>query len=47
MSKLSRYGNKTGSIYASSPVNWHNNMIKCLQALKAEHIPDNFNFRIE
>lgn len=45
MSKLSRYGNKTGSIYASSPVNWHNNMIKCLQALKDNHIPDNFNFR--
>lgn len=47
MSKLSRYGNKTGSIYASSPINWHNNMVKCLQALKAEHIPDNFNFRLQ
>lgn len=45
MSKLSRYWNKKGSIYASSPVNWHNNMIKCLQALKGEHISDNFNFR--
>lgn len=47
MSKLSRYWNKKGSIYASSPVNWHNNMIKCLQALKGEHIPDDFNFRIK
>lgn len=45
MSKLSRYWNKKGSIYASSPVNWHNNMIKCLQVLKGEHISDNFNFR--
>lgn len=47
MSKLSRYGNKTGAIYASSPINWHNNMVKCLQALKWEHIPDNFNFRLQ
>lgn len=47
MSKLSRYGNKTGPIYASSPINWHNNMVKCLQALKWEHIPDNFNFRLQ
>lgn len=47
MSKLSRYGNKTWSIYASSPVNWHNNMVKCLQALKGEHIRDDFNFRLQ
>lgn len=47
MSKLSRYGNKTWAIYASSPINWHNNMVKCLQALKWEHIPDNFNFRLQ
>ncbi len=45
MSKLSRYGNKSGSIYASSPLNWHNNMVKCLTALKDKSIPDNYDFR--
>lgn len=44
--QLSRYGNKDGAIYASSPFNWQNNIIKCLQALKWEHIPDNFAFRL-
>ncbi len=32
--QLSRYGNKTGSIYASSSSNWHNNVVRCLSALK-------------
>jgi len=45
MSKLSRYWNKSGYIYASSPINWHNNMVKCLTALKDKHIPDNYDFR--
>lgn len=45
MSKLSRYWNKSGPIYSSSPINWHNNMVKCLTALKDKHIPDNYNFR--
>jgi len=31
---LSRYGNKTGAIYASSSKNWHNNIIRCLSSLK-------------
>lgn len=46
MSKLSRYWNKDGSIYASSPLNWQNNMVKCLTALKERSVPDNYNFRI-
>jgi len=47
LSQLSGYGNTTGAIYASSPQNWHNNMIKCLSALKWEHISDEFEFRIQ
>lgn len=47
MNKLSRYGNKNGAIYASSPVNWQNNMVRCLTALKQTYIPDNYKFRIE
>jgi len=46
MSKLSRYWNKSWSIYASSPVNWQRNMTRCLSALKDRSIPDNYNFRV-
>jgi len=34
LDQLSRYGNKTGAIYASSASNWHNNIVRCLSALK-------------
>lgn len=44
--QLSRYGNKTGLIYASSDFNWHNNIIKCMSHVKWQYIPDNYNFRI-
>lgn len=47
LEELSRYGNKAGKIYASSSDNWHNNIIKCISALKKQHIPDDYNFRIE
>lgn len=43
---LSRYWNKTGSIYASSDFNWHNNITKCMSVIKQQYIPDNFNFRL-
>ncbi len=43
---LSRYGNKTGSIYASSDYNWHNNITKCMSVIKQEYIPDDYNFRL-
>lgn len=46
MNKLSRYWNKNWSIYASSPMNWHKNMTRCLSALKNKYIPDNYNFRV-
>ena len=44
--ELSRYGNKTGSIYASSPDHWHNNIVKCMSHVKWEYVPDDYNFRI-
>lgn len=44
--QLSRYGNKKGSIYASSSTNWHNNIVKCLSHLKQQYIPDDYNFRV-
>jgi len=43
---LSRYGNKTGAIYASSSDNWHNNIIKCMSFIKWRYIPDDYNFRL-
>ena len=44
--QLSRYGNKTGTIYASSPDHWHNNIVKCMSHVKGEYVPDDYNFRI-
>ncbi len=46
LSELSRYWNSYWTIYASSQDNWHNNNIKCLQALKWKHVADNFKFRL-
>ena len=46
ISDLSRYGNKTGTIYASSPDHWHNNIVKCMSHVKWEYIPDDYNFRV-
>ncbi|MDD5213587.1 MAG: peptidoglycan DD-metalloendopeptidase family protein [Candidatus Gracilibacteria bacterium] len=46
VSMLSRYGNNSGPIYASSPINWHNNIIRCMSALKGKSIPDDYNFRL-
>ena len=44
--ELSRYGNKTWSIYASSPDHWHNNIVKCMSHIKWEYVPDDYGFRI-
>lgn len=46
ISQLSRYGNNSWPIYASSPINWHNNIIRCMSALKGKSIPDDYNFRL-
>jgi hypothetical protein len=34
INQLSRYGNKDGKIYASSPINWQTNVLKCLSQIK-------------
>ncbi|MDD2487813.1 MAG: peptidoglycan DD-metalloendopeptidase family protein [Candidatus Gracilibacteria bacterium] len=44
--KLSRWGNKDGSIYASSEKNWHNNVTRCLGSLKGTFIEDDYKFRL-
>lgn len=46
INELSRYWNTYWAIYASSPDNWHNNIIKCMSAIKWEYVPDNYNFRL-
>lgn len=43
---LSRYWNKSWSIYASSSNHWHNNIIKCMSHVKGRYVPDNYKFRI-
>lgn len=45
--ELSRYGNKTGAIYASSSDNWHNNIVKCMSQLKQKYISDDYPFRLQ
>lgn len=44
--ELSRYGNITGPIYASSNKNWHANVTRCMSALKGRYIPDSYEFRL-
>ncbi len=43
--QLSRYGNKDGKIYASSPINWQSNVTKCLSQIKGYYVPEDFPFR--
>lgn len=45
INQLSRYGNKDWSIYASSPINWQTNVLKCLSQIKWYYIPEDFPFR--
>jgi len=47
ISELSRWGNTTGPIYASSNANWHNNIVRCLSALKWRFVEDDFEFRVK
>ncbi|MDD3301988.1 MAG: M23 family metallopeptidase [Candidatus Gracilibacteria bacterium] len=44
--QLSRYGNKAGSIYASSDLNWHKNVTKCMSAIKQKYVSDDYLFRL-
>jgi murein DD-endopeptidase MepM/ murein hydrolase activator NlpD len=45
---LSRYWNNDMNkpIYASSPDNWHNNIIRCMSHIKGSYVPDDYNFRL-
>ncbi|UFX83280.1 murein hydrolase activator EnvC family protein [Candidatus Absconditicoccus praedator] len=43
--KLSRWGNKDGSIYASSPKNWQKNVSRCLSSIKGYWVPEDYPFR--
>jgi hypothetical protein len=44
--QLSGWGNPRGPIYASSPTNWHENIVKCMSALKGKYIGNYSSFRI-
>lgn len=46
LSDLSRWGNKTGPIYASSPKNWQENIVRCLSSLKGRFVEDGYLFRL-
>ncbi len=48
INQLSRYWNKDFSkpIYASSEINWHRNIIKCMSHLKWTYVPDDYKFRL-
>ena len=46
LSDLSRWGNKDGTVYASSPKNWHENMVRCLSSLKGRFVEDDYKFRL-
>lgn len=46
---LSRYWNLNlkKPIYASSPVNWHNNIVTCVSHIKWKFISNEYNFRLK
>lgn len=44
--QLSGWWNPIGPIYASSQTNWHENVIKCMSALKGKYVGNKANFRL-
>ena len=46
INQLSRYGNSDWTIYASSPINWQTNVMKCLSKIKWYTVPEDFPFRV-
>ncbi len=44
--QLSGWWNPRGPIYASSPTNWHENIVKCMSALKGKYIGNYSPFRL-
>ena len=47
MNQLSRYGNKTWSIYASDPINRQKNIQRCLSMIYEVNIPEDYFMRIK
>jgi murein DD-endopeptidase MepM/ murein hydrolase activator NlpD len=44
--QLSGWGNPIGPIYASSQTNWHENIIKCMSAIKGKYVGNKTGFRL-
>lgn len=44
--QLSWWWNPRGPIYASSPTNWHENIVKCMSALKGKYVGNYTAFRL-
>lgn len=44
--QLSGWGNPVGPIYASSQTNWHENIVKCMSAIKGKYVWNKSNFRL-
>lgn len=44
--QLSGWWNPVGPIYASSQTNWHENVMKCMSALKGKYVGNKANFRL-
>ncbi len=46
ISRLSWYWRRWNDpIYASDPIHWHRNVVKCMSTIKGQYIPDDYNFR--
>lgn len=43
--RLSWRWNKDGKVYASSPINWMNNVMRCLTMIKWYRVPEEYPFR--
>lgn len=44
--QLSGWGNPIGPIYASSQTNWHENIVKCMSAIKGKYVGNKSGFRL-
>lgn len=44
--QLSGWGNVSSPIYASSPTNWHENIVKCMSAIKWKYVGNKSPFRL-
>lgn len=44
--QLSGWGNVSSPIYASSPTNWHENIVKCMSAIKWRYVGNKSPFRL-